>query len=987
MNGKAVAIIFAIVAVVAVAGYFLFIDDDGDNRECVATFYCGDDKYTEAVIDPLGHIEAPKDPTVPNGYYFVGWYTDESDLSSRFDFNSKQFSNVVLYALIAERSDVFDPNKDVCVIQYVFNDVDIKSYIVCYNVGETITLPEDPVVKGYSFKGWYRDSAYTLPYVGQPLRSNMVLYASFIKTGYVATFIADNTIVEKVPFNKGDAVIKEPAVPQKPGYTGSWPDYDLNDDVVIKAVYKLNTYVISFYVDGSLYQQRSYNVENTAIDVPEVPKKDGTEGRWSQFEISKTNPQDMRVDAIYSEKVFKVTFNPNQGILNGKNGLLTVDVLYGDTIDLDDYVPERQDYTFDYWYKDGDDSVIYDGRVTVMGDIDFVAKWVNNGMYMSVEAESLYDGDPVYISSYQKDGVIYSSYSIGLYDNIILQYNSAIVTSQPGVSHEYKYSVTNSDTIAKQISETVTNSTTTEKVDSASKAGEHLAGVANGLNLASSICAVIPGGQVASGILGIIGSSTSIIGTIFGHMESDTKTITTEEIAKSWSNSREIYEGITKEDISKITFDENNSTYGKQYVQATLGIVEYIQVEMYDYDGNYLGNTVVGNIVDKRNAIWIEYESQENMIAAKKISRSTVDDDYGRFIEVAKKNADGSDSKPFIITDQNEMKNMKGSFHYQLWSDIKMSGNWTPLGSSSSTFKGKFDGQGHTISDMRIVSLPAMTKISQLVDNFTLSAVGMFSIISNGSEICNINFENVYVNPQKNKDGDQMGVGVIAGISQGAYIHDITLSSGTVTCNEAWQTCTFGGGIAGIVGLGTRISDCINQSVEVTVDGNNCYAGGMVGWIVKGGASIDHCINTAHISAKAYGGAFDYRYGHAGGMVGRAEYTGTVTIDHCYNNARIDSNMSWGYRDSGAIMGCNSASDTTISNCFYIKGTNYEANSLQSSTVIVDGGRDSVKYTNNTMYESVSKYDFPPGWFDSKWIEESNVRFDNVGMKFYLTTV
>ena len=57
---------------------------------------------------------------------------------------------------------------------------------------------------------------------------------------YTVTFIANNQVVAKVPFEAGATSVKEPDVPEKEGYTGAWATYTMADkNFTVKAVYTL----------------------------------------------------------------------------------------------------------------------------------------------------------------------------------------------------------------------------------------------------------------------------------------------------------------------------------------------------------------------------------------------------------------------------------------------------------------------------------------------------------------------------------------------------------------------------------------------------------------------------------------------------------------------------------------------------------------------------------------------------------------------------
>ena len=101
---------------------------------------------------------------------------------------------------------------------------------------------EMPTTKkdGYVFKYWADES-------GEAFTSNVMtdydvnLKAVFEPITYYATFIADGKqIGEKIPFTIEDTVINEPLVPQKEGYTGKWSEYTIvASDITVNAIYEI----------------------------------------------------------------------------------------------------------------------------------------------------------------------------------------------------------------------------------------------------------------------------------------------------------------------------------------------------------------------------------------------------------------------------------------------------------------------------------------------------------------------------------------------------------------------------------------------------------------------------------------------------------------------------------------------------------------------------------------------------------------------------
>lgn len=90
-------------------------------------------------------VSKPQNPT-KEGYYFVNWYSDKS-LTVIFDFNTKIYSNITLYAKWTTQyhTIIFESNGG--------------SYIPPITVedGGKAKIPDNPTRQGYDFVGWYSD--------------------------------------------------------------------------------------------------------------------------------------------------------------------------------------------------------------------------------------------------------------------------------------------------------------------------------------------------------------------------------------------------------------------------------------------------------------------------------------------------------------------------------------------------------------------------------------------------------------------------------------------------------------------------------------------------------------------------------------------------------------------------------------------------------------------------------------------------------------
>lgn len=115
-------------------------------------------------------VAQPKNPEKP-GYSFAGWYTDK-DLTSVYDFTSPVTKDIILYAK-------WEPVEVKVTVSYESNG---GSTVASQELvqGTVATKPQVPTKSGYTFAGWYTDSALTNSYdFSKAVTEDLVLYAKW----------------------------------------------------------------------------------------------------------------------------------------------------------------------------------------------------------------------------------------------------------------------------------------------------------------------------------------------------------------------------------------------------------------------------------------------------------------------------------------------------------------------------------------------------------------------------------------------------------------------------------------------------------------------------------------------------------------------------------------------------------------------------------------------------------------------------------------
>ena len=287
---------------------------------------------------------------------------------------------------------------------------------------------------------------------------------------------------------------------------------------------------------------------------------------------------------------------------------------------------------------------------------------------------------------------------------------------------------------------------------------------------------------------------------------------------------------------------------------------------------------------------------------------------------------------------------------FSLMTDIDLQGNkWTPIGNSSSAFKGIFDGNNHTISNL-------------VVEGGSSSNQGLFGYTTEG-EIKNLIVNNAKVSGRLN-------VGVVAGtpytskytnikvtghveVNGMAYVGGVAgknayanwkdikvdvdgtsyVNANSVENNEAYRT--YVGGVVGFNGEGGH--SFTNIYSNINVKGSTCDVGGMFG-IAHYNNKFVNCVSEGDV--EIYNGDTDLAE-EIGGIAGvwHNENGTTVTFTNCSFTGTLKTNVE----DVDL-------SDNTITGAAYSK--------TGTGTLIVDGGIYISGKFENTLELTAEKYIF-----------------------------
>ena len=198
----------------------------------------------------------------------------------------------------------------------------------------------------------------------------------------------------------------------------------------------------------------------------------------------------------------------------------------------------------------------------------------------------------------------------------------------------------------------------------------------------------------------------------------------------------------------------------------------------------------------------------------------------------------------------------------KLLRDVELTGTWTPVGDSSTPFKGTFDGDGHKITGLKITSG---------------SYIGLFGYVGEGATIKNVNLVGANVFGVKR-------VGALIGQIKGnATVSNCTVDSTSHVTGSDSNTGGLIGEAAG--GITVKLEKLINYATVTNTENNGTSrAAGIIAQVTSGAnVTITNCVNN---------GAITTNNGYAGGIVAAKQGGSKVSFENCSNAGTLTGNYT-----------------------------------------------------------------------------------------------
>ena len=269
------------------------------------------------------------------------------------------------------------------------------------------------------------------------------------------------------------------------------------------------------------------------------------------------------------------------------------------------------------------------------------------------------------------------------------------------------------------------------------------------------------------------------------------------------------------------------------------------------------------------------------------------------------------------VSTVEELKNIALNGNYILVNDLSLDNvEWTPLGTNTKPFSGFFDGNGHTISNLKITAQNNYFGLfghnTGLIQNLGVTTISFSGFIRLTGSIY---------------------AGGLVGYNSGTIMNCCTNEVNILLHHypDVSVATGFAGGLSGYntgeilccYSSGTQVS----MSVLATISATYAYAGGLVGCNKNG--TISDCYSTIKKVAGSYNGSNMNCASYVGGLVG-SNNSGTLT--NCYR----DSNQKF---------------NSTISSTGTYKPTNDEGSSVEATDL------KTITFHNDTL-----------GWSTDNWI-------------------
>ncbi len=318
----------------------------------------------------LANIAYPQHP-VKEGYEFITWDKTLPQTMPAEHITLQAVYEIETFNLIF----IDDQGVLISTLTYPFNS-DLSN----------VVIPEAPSKEGHVFSSWNKEIPSTMP------ATDVTIQALYSINQYNIHFLDfDGSVISNETYDYGTELTVDdyPTEPIRVGYTFTgWsealPITMPASNLVLKANYTINTYVISFITEENLVidsQSFNYGADLSNITIPQEPIKEGYEfiGWFYQDELwtglDVMIDEDIILVATYEMIYYTIDYELNGGSFE----LVTPPLVYSiDSITFDFIEPIKEGYEFAGWYHNSDftGELVTSIQIGSTGNLTLYAKWI-----------------------------------------------------------------------------------------------------------------------------------------------------------------------------------------------------------------------------------------------------------------------------------------------------------------------------------------------------------------------------------------------------------------------------------------------------------------------------------------------------------------------------------------------------------------------------------------------------------------------------------
>ena len=294
-----------------------FLNIQGFIKEIyTVTFVIGGEVYDTLSVEYGEKITLPETP-VKEGHTFSGWSGVPETMPAEDITITGSFA-VNTYA-----------------VTYIVDNEVYATDSIAY--GSEIVLRDEPVKEGHTFSGW-SEVPETMP------AEDITITGSFEVNTYAVTYIVDDEVYATDSVAYGSEIVLRDG-PVKEGHTFSgWseaPETMPAEDITIEGTFSVNSYTITYKVDGEVYATDSIAYGSEIVLRDEPTKEGHTFSGWS--EAPETMPaEDITIEGTFSVNSYAITYKVDGEVY------ATDSIAYGSEIVLRDE-PTKEGHTFSGW--------------------------------------------------------------------------------------------------------------------------------------------------------------------------------------------------------------------------------------------------------------------------------------------------------------------------------------------------------------------------------------------------------------------------------------------------------------------------------------------------------------------------------------------------------------------------------------------------------------------------------------------------------------